>query len=336
MKTLNIVSALLVFVLLWGCGPENGKNGDPKPDTTKKVRANVPAFNADSAYFYVKAQVDMGPRVPNGEVHKQCSQWLEQKLTAFGAKVTMQPIKVRAFNGTMLNGYNIIGSYNPDASVRVMLCSHWDSRPWCDHDPDSTKWRTPVDGANDGASGVGVLLEVARILQKNNPGIGVDIIFFDAEDYGEPQWDSKQYSGDNWGLGSQYWAKNTHVANYSARYGILLDMVGVPSANFAQEGFSLQYAADIVSKVWSAGYRAGYDNYFVNTPGGMVNDDHLYVNKYARIPTIDVIHYDPNTQSGFFRYWHTSQDNMDHIDRNTLKAVGQTVLTVIFEEGLPS
>ncbi len=330
---LMLVSALLIA----SCG-NNGDNNNGKnnPDTLKTVKADVPVFNADSAYNFIKTQVDMGPRIPNSAAHKKCSDWLEAKLKSFGAVVVSQVVRLRAFDGTVLNSRNIIGSINPDAPGRIMLCSHWESRPWSDNDPDSTKWKTPVDAANDGASGVGVLLELARQLQLRNPGIGVDIVLFDAEDYGEPMWDRGQYGDDTWGLGSQYWARNPHKANYSARFGILLDMVAVPSGRFAKEGFSMQYAPDVVAKVWDAASRAGYSNYFVNAQGGTVNDDHLYVNKYAGIPTIDIIHNDQNTRSGFFEYWHTSHDNMDHIDRSTLKAVGQTLLTVIFEEAKPA
>lgn len=328
-----MVMVLLLVSCNMGCNNGNQTTNTTNPDT---LRANVPVFNEDSAYQFIKTQVDMSPRVPNSAAHKKCGDWLEAKLASYGAQVTSQHVKLRAFDGTLLNARNIIGVINPERPVRVMLCSHWDSRPWADNDADETKHKTPVDAANDGASGVGVLLEIARILQKNEPGIGVDIIFFDAEDYGEPMWDNTEYDGENWGLGSQYWAKNPHKAGYSARFGILLDMVGVENGHFAKEAFSLQYAPDIVSKVWSAAFRAGYGSYFPNTNGGAINDDHLYVNKYAGIPTIDIIHHDPQSKTGFFPWWHTTHDNMEHIDKATLKAVGQTVLTVIFEEELPA
>jgi Zn-dependent M28 family amino/carboxypeptidase len=337
MKTLRISILLITLGAFFSCGNNgNDNNGDKTKDTVKPVSSIVPAFNADSAYNFVKAQVDFGPRVPNTPAHKKCGDWLAAKLKEFGATVINQEVRLRAYTGTVLNSRNIIGVFNPNAPARIMLCSHWDSRPWSDHDPDSTKWKTPVDAANDGASGVGVLLEVARQIKAKNPNIGVDIVFFDAEDYGTAEWEKGEYPEDVWGLGSQYWAKNPHKANYSARFGILLDMVAVPNANFAKEGFSMQYAPDIVAKVWDAASRAGFSNTFVAAQGGMINDDHLYVNKFSGIPTIDIIHNDRNTRSGFFQYWHTSKDNMDSVDRNTLKAVGQTLLVVIYEEGLPA
>lgn len=322
-------------MLMIACGGEN-KVDNKKPPEDKKILATVPIFNEDSAYAYIKAQVDMGPRIPNTEIHKKCADWLAEKLKSFGAEVFVQKVKLRAFNGTLLNAQNIIGSINTKANARILLCSHWDSRPWADNDADSTKWKTGVDAANDGAGGVGVLIEIARILQKNNPNIGVDILLIDAEDYGPPEFDRGNYPEESWGLGSQYWAKNPHVTNYKARFGILLDMVGVPNAHFARESFSEEYASDILTKVWSAATRAGYGNYFANEQGGAVNDDHLYINKYSQIPTIDIIHFDRSTKSGFYKYWHTSKDNMDGIDKKTLKAVGQTLLTVIFEEALPA
>jgi hypothetical protein len=324
------------LLLLMACGGQNNDGDNKKPIDDKKLKADVPVFNTDSAYAYTQVQVNMGPRVCNTAAHKKCGDWLEAKLKSFGAEVYLQPVKLRAYNGTLLNSINIIGTINPKAPARVLLCSHWDSRPYCDADEDSTKWKTPVDGANDGASGVGILLEIARILQTKNPNIGVDIIFLDAEDYGEPMFIKGDFPEETWGLGSQYWAKNPHVPNYKARFGILLDMATVANGHFAHESFSEQYASDIVSKVWSAAYRAGYGSYFVNEQGGAINDDHLYINKYSGIPTIDIIHYDKETRSGFFPYWHTSHDNMEHVDKQTMKAVGQTLLTVIFEEGLPS
>jgi hypothetical protein len=337
MKRIIGLIILTLSILLFACsGSNNNKDINVKPVDDKKLRTEVPLFDADSAYIFVKTQVDMGPRLLNGPVHEKCAKWLEAKLKSYGAEVTFQNAKLREYNGAILNSKNIIGAINPKAAVRILLCSHWDCRPYSDNDPDSTKYRKPVDGANDGASGVGILLEIARILKTKNPAVGVDILFLDSEDYGAPMFLKEDYSEDFWGLGAQYWAKNPHVPNYNARFGILLDMVGVPSGHFAHEGFSMQYAPDIVTKVWNAAYRAGYGNYFTDQQGGTVNDDHLYINKFIKIPTIDIIHYDPNTRSGFFQYWHTSKDNMESIDKATLRAVGQTLLTVIFEEGLPS
>ena len=335
MKPLIFISILLSAALV-GCGPAKV---DEKPGTKPVVegpRVKVPEFNADSAWNFAKIQTSFGPRVPNTAAHNACAAWLEAKMKNYTGEVTVQKAKLRAYNGTMLNAKNIIASFNPDATPRILLCAHWDSRPYADWDPDTANHRKPIDGANDGAASVGVLIEIARIFAATPPPLGVDIIFFDAEDYGEPQDDKNQYNTENWGLGSQYWARNPHKAGYRARFGILLDMVGVENPQFAKEGISVQYASDIVEKVWNAASRIGYGNIFVNKMSNPVNDDHYYINKYTGIPTIDIIHYDPETPSGFYKHWHTMKDNMENVNRDALKATGQTILTVVYEEGSPA
>jgi len=331
MKIISTFIIPLSFLILLSCANES------KPAATKskskKEKVFVPEFNADSAYYYVLKQVEFGPRVPNTEEHKLCAQYLFDKLNTFSDTAQIQHFKTRAYNGQVLNGKNIIGSFNPDVKNRVMLCAHWDSRPYADHDANPEHHNTAIDGANDGASGVGVLLEIARQLQKNKPNIGIDIVLFDVEDYGPPQ-DSQQRSEDNWwALGSQYWAKNPHTNNYNARYAILLDMVGAEDARFYYEGYSFDYASKILKKVWKAGHKIGYQDYFMFEKIGYIADDHLYINEIIGIPAIDIIHLDnTSTNRTFFDHWHTIEDNMDKIDRNTLKVVGQTLLTVIFEE----
>lgn len=202
-------------------------------------------------------------------------------------------------------------------------------------DPDEANHNTPIDGANDGASGVGALLEIARVLSSNTPPIGVDIILFDLEDYGPPQGAQSRDGGDYWGLGSQYWSKNPHVYNYKAKYGILLDMVGDTDARFLMEGFSLYYAPHIVKKVWENAEKMGYGDYFVKEKGGYITDDHYYINEIAGIPTIDIIHLVPDSRNGsFVDYWHTIGDTLGNIDPQTLKVVGEVVLQTVFEEGI--
>jgi len=312
--------------LLMSCGSRKKE----QVESVKQV--NVPAFNADSAYSYVAKQVDFGARVPNTAAHKQCAQYLSDKLRSFGASVIEQKATLTAFNGTKLEAINIIGSYNPEATERVLLFSHWDSRPWADNDPNPANHKTPVMGANDGASGVGVLLEIARQLNLQKSDVGVDIIFIDAEDYG-----ASHYTGtnteDSWCLGTQYWCANLHVPNYTAKFGILLDMVGAPNATFFKEQYSMDYASDVVNKVWSAAQGLGFGNYFRNDPTGPITDDHYYVNKLLGIPSIDIIQYrNEGQQSGFGHYWHTVNDTMDNIDKSTLQAVGATVMHVVYNE----
>ncbi len=300
-------------------------------ETNQSATIEIPMFDADSAYAYVERQVAFGYRIPNTPAHAATADYLATELTRHGAAVTVQEGEVIAYDGTPLSIRNIIGSFSPEKKNRILLFAHWDSRPYADNDPDKSKHRTPIAGADDGASGVGVLLEIARQVGARQPRAGVDIAFFDAEDYGEPYWSSTTGHDESWALGSQYWAARPHRQGYRARYGILLDMVGGTRAQFRREMFSKYYASALVNRVWETATRLGYGNYFVESDGVYVTDDHLYVNQYG-IPSIDIIPCHSSTPSGFPPYWHTLNDTMENIDRATLKAVGQTVLTVIYEE----
>lgn len=322
---------LLLFTAILACGNNsNGKQSDSSEEKKPKVQVQVPLFDADSAYRYVKEQVDFGPRVPNTAAHRACGDYLANKLEQFGAKVTNQYTDLVAYDGTLLKARNIIGSFKPEAKKRIALFSHWDSRPWADADPDEKKQHTPILGANDGASGVGVLLEIARQMQRQQPELGIDIILVDAEDYGPHQSYTGAHKEEYWALGAQYWARNPHVQGYNARFGILLDMVGAKDATFFYEGYSEEFAKNINRKIWNAANDLGYGRHFVKKKGSMVTDDHLFVYRYARIPTVDIIQYSEET--GFYENWHTVKDDMDGIDPHTLKAVGQTVMDVIYKE----
>ncbi len=328
----SMMVALLMVVGLASCGSRGRQQGQGRPGTTpERPAVEVPSFNADSAFNFVATQVGFGPRVPNTEAHRACADWLAETLGRFSDTLYIQEARVRAFDGTVLNIRNIIGAFRPERRHRILLCAHWDSRPFADWDEDPAMHYEPIDGANDGASGVGVLLEVARQLAGNPIGPGVDIIFFDAEDYGKHE-AATGANGDSWALGSQYWARNPHRSGYEASYGILLDMVGARDATFKREGFSMLYAPTVVRKVWATAGRLGYGHHFTDRDGTYVTDDHYYVNTIRNIPTINIIHLDDSTPHGFFPQWHTRGDRLDIIDPNTLKAVGRTVLTVLFEE----
>lgn len=315
-----------IFLTVASCGSNSSKTSSTD-EASKKITVQVPQFDADSAYQYVKAQVDFGPRMPNSKGHVACGNYLADKLAEHGAKVTNQYADLLAFDGTLLKARNIIGSYKPESKKRIALFAHWDTRPWADNDPDEKNHKTPILGANDGASGVGVLLEIARLINQQQPELGIDLIFFDAED-----WGSSEVEG-SWCLGAQHWARNPHVPNYNARFGILLDMVGGKDATFYKEAYSEQFAPDVNKKVWKKANQLGYGRYFINEYGGGTTDDHLYVNNIAKIKTIDIVPHHPECEaSSFGPTWHTVNDNMDNIDRSTLKAVGQTVLDVIYNE----
>ena len=187
----------------------------------------------------------------------------------------------------------------------------------------------PIDGANDGGSGVGILLEIARQLKNKAPEIGVDIVLFDVEDQGQPD-NGSRYIPDTYCLGSQYWAKNPHIKGYDAQAGILLDMVGAKDAVFTLEGTSINYASDFMRQVWDMAIKLKHSNHFKFQKTKQLTDDHLYINKLAGIPTIDIIQYDYATPSGFGAYWHTHDDTMEVISKETLQAVGETVLAIVY------
>ncbi|TRX62358.1 M28 family peptidase [Carboxylicivirga sp. M1479] len=324
--------AIMANLLFFSCNSKQStKTTNTKTSNTKKAIA-TPVFNGDSAYQYVANQVNFGPRVPNTDEHAACATYLADELKRFGADVIVQEADVVAFDNTVLKAKNIIGQFNPEQNNRLLLFAHWDTRPFADYDKDPAIRNKPIDGANDGGSGVGVLLEIARQIGKSGHPLGIDIIFFDAEDYGQPAHINLPQKDHTWCLGSQYWGQNPHRDNYTARYGILLDMVGAPNALFYQERYSIQFAPDLVKKVWNKAYDLGYGNHFPFELGGMITDDHVYVNGLRNIPCIDIIQYDPSSEQSFGSYWHTHDDTMEFIDKNTLKAVGQTVLEVIYSE----
>ena len=327
----NALSVALLTLLCFGCGPDTADTTDiapaAPPEKLDLPPVPVPAFNADSAYQYVARQVAFGPRVVNSPAHTATREYLVERLKTFGAEVTEQAFSADAYDGTRLNGTNIIGRYNPEMADRILLAAHWDTR----HVADSPLEDDPaavVDGADDGASGVGVLLEVARQLGQSLPNIGVDIVLFDAEDYGE----SGGGEVETWGLGAQHYSRN--ISTTKPRYGILLDMVGAKDARFAIEGVSQRFAPQIVEKVWTlAGGIKRYAPYFPKTEGRAITDDHYFVNTIARIPMVDIINFRGDTETGFVAHWHTDEDDMDVIDRGTLQAVGQVVTAVVYREG---
>lgn len=332
---------IILVLLFFACGqnkPRKTENGERKTENGKLSTLHFPLFNADSAYAFVKAQTDFGPRVPNTEAHDQCAAWLVEKLTEYADTVMVQEFRTRLYNNKGIDGKNIIASFNPKAGKRIILCAHWDSRPYADHDPDEANWNTPIDGANDGASGVGVLVETARCFhsQPLPEKLGVDIILFDLEDYG-PRFDqSEQYYDDrrnHWALGSQFWASQHHIRGYQASFAILLDMVGGPNPSFRKEYYSQGYAAWLSNKVWRTAQDLGYGRYFINELGDPISDDHLPLNEIAGIPSIDIIDLNPNSSNQCFpEVWHTLNDNIENIDKNTLKMVGEVLIHSVYQE----
>jgi hypothetical protein len=308
-----------------------------KPATeVPAVEVNIvetPDFKADSAYAFIEKQVQFGPRVPGSEASQNTLKFLVAKLKSYGWTVTEQPFTAFRYDGKKLQGTNIIAQFQPAIAKRILLSSHWDSRSIADKD--SIRKNEPIDAANDGASGVGVLLEIARNLHetKNKPAVGVDIVLFDLEDHGEPEDYTGEHKPNSWALGSQHWAANLVPANYRPYYGILLDMVGGKGAMFPHEGTSIQYAPGIVRSVWATAADLGYSNLFVDQDAFGISDDHTAVNEIAKIQMIDMI--DLRAVNGGFEFGsfhHTHADNLANIDKSTLKAVGQTLLQVLYRE----
>ena len=311
---------ILLAALMTACGNSGSVSSTSANDTTTTATTAVDRaqFDGNAALDLAQQQCAFGPRVPGTAAHAKCADWLMTTLQASCDTVIMQTGTVQTATEGPLGIKNIIGVINPDASQRLLLLAHWDTRPWADNDPDAANHRKPVMGANDGASGVGVLLQLAKQLKADGTTLGIDIVLVDAEDMGVDD------NEESWALGTQYWASHPHVQGYKPVFGILLDMVGASDATFTREYYSTQYARGFVDLVWNNA--AG--SHFINAQGGAVTDDHIFVNR-AGIPCVDIIDMRSDSPTGFCPEWHTVHDTMDAIDPATLGEVGQTLLNVI-------
>lgn len=304
-------------------------NTPPPPATTKPIKhVKVPAFDTELAYEKIKGQLDFGPRVPGTPNHTKAKDWLVKSFKELGLEVIEQDFEGSSPDGVKYTGTNIIAAYKPELTHRIVLASHWDSRYISDHD-EKIKDK-PVMGADDGASGVGILMSIAETMKNNPADIGIDFVLFDVEDQGATD---QQEDGitSTWCQGSQYWAANLHKPNYKPEFGILLDMVGGKDAFFTQDEVSMAFAGKYMVKVWNLATNMGYSNYFQNIRTSTIIDDHLFVNRIAGIPMLDVI----NKKDGTFApHWHTQHDDITAIDKSTLHAVGQTLLAVIYQSSV--
>jgi len=326
-----LMALLAAMTANHGCRPGEPKKEDGRDASKSLPSVTVPAFSADSAFEYTAAQVAFGPRVPNTEAHRLCGDYFVETMKRFADTVIVQAAVVKSFDGKDLRIRNIISSFRPELKNRIMLCAHWDSRPFADQD--TANRESAISGANDGAASCAVLMEAGRQFAAQEPAVGVDIIFFDAEDYGQPDFSTLPRQDDSYCLGSQYWSRNPHIPGYFASYGILLDMVAAEGATFTKEGTSMQYAASIVEKVWNHASRIGYSDYFLFNETAGIIDDHYYINRLTHIPVIDIVHRDAGTSSNFWKHWHTHEDTLDKISKSSMKAVGQTVLETVYREG---
>ncbi len=326
----SVFILILMSTTFISCG---GQTERRKSSTDTIALASCPSFVADSAFRYIQEQCDFGPRVPGTPAAEACGDYIVAEFRRFGAIVREQRIEVTAYDGKRLPSRNITASVNPECAERILFCAHWDSRPWADNDPDPKKHHTPVPAANDGASGVAVMMELCRQIQQNPVKIGVDFVCFDAEDMGTPDWaENSDDRADTWCLGSLEWAREARAMGYRARYGVLLDMVGGRGSTFSREAVSRQYADPVVDVIWRLARQLGYGHYFPMQDGGALIDDHVNVNRIARIPCIDIVPYFKYGPSSFGPTWHTVSDTPENIDPHVLEAVGQTLTQLLYNE----
>ncbi len=329
------VKKYLLVILVLGLGLASCKT-DPKPDTkpptpsTQKPKKHikVPAFSADLAYEKVKEQLAFGPRVPGTPNHDKQRQWMVDYYKGLGMEVIEQHFPGASPDGKKYTGTNVIAAYKPAQTHRIVLAAHWDTRYISDHDAKIKD--KPVMGADDGASGVGILMALAKVLKDNPVDIGVDLVMLDVEDQGATDQEEDGITS-TWCQGSQYWAANLHKPNYKPEFGILLDMVGAKDAYFAKDEVSMSYAGKYMNKVWNLAINMGYSNYFQNVNSPVIIDDHLFINRIAKIPMLDIINKD---DKGFGEHWHTQHDDISVIDKSTLRAVGQTLTAVIYQSSV--
>jgi hypothetical protein len=325
MKNIIIGVFLVIGILLV---PSCKKDNTSQSTAAPIARAIVPAVDENAAYSFIEKQIAFGKRVPGTPEHAACRDWIIQSMKELGGEVHTQNFKANFLGRSNVECTNIIAKFNPEKQKRILLAAHYDSRAIADKDDDQAVKSLPIDGADDGASGVALLLEIASLIKEHPIDLGVDFIFFDAEDQGEPDGSA---TGNDWALGSKYWSQNRIPKGYRANWGILLDMVGAKNATFGKEEISKTYASAYLNKVWTLAARMGYSDYFQNFDAGDVMDDHYYVIMYAQIPMIDIINMSPVNRRNFGDHHHTMDDNIEIIDKRTLKVVGQVVTASVYK-----
>jgi glutaminyl-peptide cyclotransferase len=316
----QIILVLIFGILFFGCSKDA-----PRPQTESAHQATleieVPAFNPTRAFDYLTKQTSFGPRNPGSAGHQRCLNYLTKELQALTPSTELQSFTQDGYDGEKLHLTNIFSSINPKAVNRILLVSHWDTRPRADEDKDVSKQNQPILGANDGASGVAILLEIANDLKQSSPPIGVDILLDDGEDYG------KQSDQDNYLLGTRYFAKHLKP-DYHPSFGILLDMVGDSNLELMKEPLSMRYAPEVVDLVWSTARSLGVYQFTENVQHPVL-DDHVPLNE-AGIKAIDLIDFAYPDSSN--RYWHTTEDTPDKCSPASLQAVGKVLLEIIYHQ----
>jgi glutaminyl-peptide cyclotransferase len=316
-----IPSLLLISLLLLFSSCANKKQNDAPQPERAAATVSVPQFDGKQAFRYLTAQTDFGPRNPGSQGHAACLRYFQEELAKFADAVNLQPFTAADYRGTSYRMSNVIASFNLSASDRILLSAHWDTRPWADEDPDPANHTKPILGANDGASGIAVLLELARLLKHHPPPIGVDMVFFDGEDLGI------HGSNDHWSLGSKYFARNK-TPGFRPRFGINIDMIGDAQLEITREPYSEQFAPAVVRLIFSTARLLGVSQ-FVDRAGTPTYDDHIPLNE-AGIPTANLI--DFNYPDASNRYWHTMEDTADKCSPESLEAVGKVLAHIIYSK----
>ena len=289
----------------------------------KAAKPPIPHFDENVAFAQILAYEKFGPKVPGTEAHVKGGDWIVAELKKTSVKILEQKSTAETFDHHTIPIRNIIAQLNPEAKERYFFSAHWDNRPFSDEDPDPKFKNTPVPGVNDGGSGVVVLLGMAKALSGLNLPFGVDFVFFDAEDWGTPR------NEESYCLGTQYWAKNPIPENYQAKFGVNFDMVGRIGSIFPVESYSAEKAPGVLSKIHAAAKKLGYEELFPNNQIGAVVDDHIYVMQGRGFPVADLI-----AMTGRGRFppeWHTHLDTSEFISRDVMKAVGQTMIQMLWD-----
>ncbi len=311
--------SLLTAMVLFGCRHETPTKQAPAAQS-QSVASPVPDFDGRRAYDFLVTQTRFGPRNPGSAGHRNCLNYLQSELQSAAEAVNTQSFTVAGYNKETLKLTNVIASFNLKATTRILLLAHWDTRPRADNDPDPKKRDALILGANDGASGVAVLLESAHHLKLRPPQVGVDLLFVDGEDYGK-EGDAQYYL-----LGAKHFAKHL-PPGFVPSFGILLDMIGDKQLEIPKDRYSLEFAPEIVELVWSTARDLGISQFSDNLARGWTTDDHVPLNQ-AGIKTIDLIDFEYPDSSN--RFWHSVQDTPDKCSAESLEAVGTVLMHVIY------
>lgn len=314
-----ILTLVITTFFSWSCKTEAPKSAIVEAQKPA-VTPTVPFFEGKRAFEYLTAQTDFGPRVPGSAGHRNCLNYLQTEMQKYADAVNVQPFIVTGYDKEILKLSNVISSFNLQAPTRILLIAHWDTRPRADQEKDPKRQKQFILGANDAASGIAVLMEIARHLKASPPSVGVDMVFVDGEDYG------KESDNNFYLLGAKYFAKNL-PSGFTPAFGILLDMIGDKQLEIPKDRYSLEYAPDIVDLVWSTARELNVPQFVNTTSNGWITDDHLPLNQ-AGIKTIDLI--DFNYPDSTNRYWHTAEDTPDKCSPESLEAVGKVLLHVIY------